>query len=155
MGNITKAEKWKLHLLRQREASPHQHCEYLGCNGKVIARMLCQGHYRQYRLGYQLTKLIPRWTTNDVEALRRHYETGLPGGLASLALALGRDEGNISRKARQLGLTVQGRRSFQPSLALFRPPPLPAEERLKRYDPTARSTSSFEVSCRNWVTRHR
>lgn len=132
MGNLTKAEKWRLHLLLQREASPHQHCEYLGCNGEVIARGLCQGHYRQRRLGYDLTKLIPRWSADDVEAMRRHYDAGLPGGLKALARALGRDEGNISRKARQLGLTVKGRKGAQPTLSLFHPPPLPPEERSRR-----------------------
>jgi len=136
--NLSKAAKFKLHLLQLAEAAPEKRCEYIGCAGKVISQWLCQGHYRQKRLGQDLRKLIPRWTSTDIEKMRRHYDSGLPGGLVALAKALGRDVSNISRKAKQLGLTIQSRKAAQPTLSLFHPPPLAVEERSKRQSERAK-----------------
>lgn len=136
--SLSKALKYKLHLLDVAAESAEKQCDYVGCREKVIAKWFCRGHYRQHRLGQDLTELIPRWTAADVETMRRHYENGLPGGLKPLGRALGRDVSNICRKAKELGLTLKRRSPAQATLSLFRPPPLPAEDLAKRQSERAK-----------------
>lgn len=66
-----------------------------------------EGSVRQCCWAIGLNTKHDKWTTQDLDALIRHYEN-IPRGplnLRSLSDALGRTEANICRKARQLGLT--------------------------------------------------
>lgn len=65
-------------------------------------------HERLQRLGYSNTKA---WTEEQISEVREAYSR-TPLNLALLARKLGRHKSNVSRKARELGLTDYGREKF-------------------------------------------
>jgi hypothetical protein len=88
--------------MRQLYAEGHTAAEI----GKVIGRT--EGAVRNRCLRIGLAEKVRPWSDAEVEALKAAYaaaRAGGPVGQAALADRFGRDHHNVSRKARELGLT--------------------------------------------------
>jgi hypothetical protein len=79
--------------------------------GVVLGRREAQVRSRCWTLGLN-TKHPAHWSDEDVELLKAYYSSEVVK-LDELASRLGRNKGNICRKARQLGLTDQKRKKVE------------------------------------------
>lgn len=96
----TKQEKELIRLNYERLS----HADLAAMLGRTenAVRNLC------YRMGWE--KAAPDWTEEELKQLRRHYEENDPPDLGELErMFAGRHRTNICRKARELGMTQNGR----------------------------------------------